>query len=89
VDPSNGGTPSCFRPVALGLYTATYLVLMSLGAGLAIPGGLFMPSVRRVACGVVVFLAHDLVPMLLGAGLAIPGGLFMLSWGRLLACVGG
>jgi hypothetical protein len=30
---------------SLALYTACYVVLMSIGAGLAIPGGLFMPSI--------------------------------------------
>lgn len=30
---------------SLALYTTCYVVLMSIGAGLAIPGGLFMPSI--------------------------------------------
>mmetsp|Transcript_19521 Transcript_19521/g.42325 ORF Transcript_19521/g.42325 Transcript_19521/m.42325 type:complete len:908 (+) Transcript_19521:79-2802(+) len=30
---------------ALALYCTVYLILMSIGAGLAIPGGLFMPSI--------------------------------------------
>lgn len=34
-----------FTPGGLALYSCVYLVLMSIGAGLAIPGGLFMPSI--------------------------------------------
>ena len=41
-----GGFNPSFKPGGLALFTLTYLVLMSLGAGVAIPGGLFMPSVR-------------------------------------------
>lgn len=40
-----------FSKGALALYTTIYLGLMSVGAGLAIPGGLFMPSI-------LVSLAH-------------------------------
>ncbi|KAF5836603.1 chloride channel [Dunaliella salina] len=38
VDPTSAGITSSFSPGALALYTLVYLVLMSLGAGLAIPG---------------------------------------------------
>lgn len=34
-----------FTKGSLALYTSIYLILMSIGAGLAIPGGLFMPSI--------------------------------------------
>ena len=34
-----------FTPGSLALFTIVYLVLMSIGAGVAIPGGLFMPSI--------------------------------------------
>jgi hypothetical protein len=33
-----------FTPGSLALFTTCYLVLMSIGAGVAIPGGMFMPS---------------------------------------------
>lgn len=33
-----------FRASSLAIYCLVYLVLMAIGAGLAIPGGLFMPS---------------------------------------------
>ncbi len=44
VEGDSGYNPS-FTPGSLALYTCVYLVLMSIGAGLAIPGGLFMPSI--------------------------------------------
>ncbi len=34
-----------FSVGGLALFTTVYLGLMSVGAGLAIPGGLFMPSI--------------------------------------------
>eukprot|EP00197_Chlamydomonas_leiostraca_P009699 CAMPEP_0202866324 /NCGR_PEP_ID=MMETSP1391-20130828/7318_1 /ASSEMBLY_ACC=CAM_ASM_000867 /TAXON_ID=1034604 /ORGANISM="Chlamydomonas leiostraca, Strain SAG 11-49" /LENGTH=886 /DNA_ID=CAMNT_0049546257 /DNA_START=42 /DNA_END=2702 /DNA_ORIENTATION=+ len=34
-----------FSPGSMALYGTIYLILMSIGAGLAIPGGLFMPSI--------------------------------------------
>jgi hypothetical protein len=34
-----------FTPGSLALFTMVYLILMSIGAGVAIPGGLFMPSI--------------------------------------------
>lgn len=37
---------SChFTPQSLGLLSAFYLVLMALASGVAVPGGLFMPSI--------------------------------------------
>lgn len=45
IDGEEGGYNSHFSTGGLALYTAVYLVLMSIGAGLAIPGGLFMPSI--------------------------------------------
>jgi H+/Cl- antiporter ClcA len=41
---ANGFNPH-FKPGALAIYFTVYLILMSVGAGLAIPGGLFMPSI--------------------------------------------
>ena len=38
-------TAPYFTKGALALTTTFYLILMSIGAGLAIPGGLFMPSI--------------------------------------------
>lgn len=44
-----GGEDEKYRPAftvgGLALFTTSYLGLMSIGAGLAIPGGLFMPSI--------------------------------------------
>lgn len=40
----NNFTPH-FTPGGMALFTCVYLVLMSIGAGLAIPAGLFMPSI--------------------------------------------
>lgn len=37
--------PIIFWQGGLALFTTVYLILMSIGAGLAIPGGLFMPSI--------------------------------------------
>ena len=44
-DPDNLRYNPPFTLGALALYTTLYLGLMSIGAGLAIPGGLFMPSI--------------------------------------------
>lgn len=35
----------CCLQGALALFVFCYLILMSIGAGLAIPGGLFMPAI--------------------------------------------
>lgn len=43
--PDPGKFEPHFSPGSLALYTTVYLCLMSIGAGLAIPGGLFMPSI--------------------------------------------
>ena len=45
IDGDEGGYNPTFTPGGLALYACVYLVLMSIGAGLAIPGGLFMPSI--------------------------------------------
>lgn len=34
-----------FTQGSLALYVVIYLIMMSIGAGVAIPGGLFMPSI--------------------------------------------
>lgn len=34
-----------FTQASLALFVIIYLILMSVGAGVAIPGGLFMPSI--------------------------------------------
>ena len=49
---------------SLALYTACYVVLMSIGAGLAIPGGLFMPSIVVGGCwgGMWGYIIKDLIP---------------------------
>lgn len=39
-----------FTQGSLALFVVVYLVLMSVGAGVAIPGGLFMPSLIVSAC---------------------------------------
>ncbi|MEW5297643.1 MAG: hypothetical protein WDW36_000839 [Sanguina aurantia] len=44
----DGGWSPPFTKRGLALFTTVYLILMSIGAGLAIPGGLFMPS---IVCG--------------------------------------
>ena len=39
-------TSAChFTPRSLGILSAFYLMLMALASGVAIPGGLFMPSI--------------------------------------------
>ena len=39
-------TSAChFTPRSLGLLSAFYLMLMALASGVAVPGGLFMPSI--------------------------------------------
>lgn len=42
-----------FTQGSLALFVVVYLILMSVGAGVAIPGGLFMPS---LIVGVISFL---------------------------------
>lgn len=44
-DPDLSNVKPPFSIGALALFTTIYLGLMSIGAGLAIPGGLFMPSI--------------------------------------------
>ncbi len=48
-DSAEGMEDEKYRPAfsvgGLALFTTSYLGLMSIGAGLAIPGGLFMPSI--------------------------------------------
>jgi chloride channel 7 len=39
-----------FTQGSLVLFVVIYLILMSVGAGVAIPGGLFMPSIMVSAC---------------------------------------
>ena len=44
---------SChFTPRSLGLLCAFYLMLMALASGVAVPGGLFMPSIMVSPCSV-------------------------------------
>ena len=39
-------TSAChFTPRSLGLLSGIYLLLMALASGVAVPGGLFMPSI--------------------------------------------
>ncbi len=65
-----GAEPAPFVPYftvgSLALYTTCYVVLMSIGAGLAIPGGLFMPSIVVGGCsgGMWGYILKYLIPSL-------------------------
>ena len=41
----NGMSPCHFTARSLGILSAFYLILMALASGVAVPGGLFMPSI--------------------------------------------
>jgi len=44
-------TSAChFTPRSLGLLSGIYLLLMALASGVAVPGGLFMPSIMVSPC---------------------------------------
>jgi hypothetical protein len=47
-----------FTQGSLVLFVVIYLILMSVGAGVAIPGGLFMPSIMVSVCCKGAFTLH-------------------------------
>jgi chloride channel 7 len=48
-----------FTQGSLVLFVVIYLILMSVGAGVAIPGGLFMPSIMVSACSRCLHAVHN------------------------------
>lgn len=54
----NGSSPCHFTPQSLGLLCTFYLLLMALASGVAVPGGLFMPSIMVRPCDMQGKLVH-------------------------------